>query len=335
MSGFLTIALLAAALPGAPIAPRAAQAESLWIEAEHLDGIRGHCWPMGRDEMKKTRGHWGLSGPGWAAEWNQGGESGFLSIATGADDDKAVASKALEVPVDGRYFVWVRYGDWREQAEPFEVRIDQAGRKTWTGQFGRKAVVEEDNVMKLYWDWAFAWDKREAQLRKGPARLALASTRKAPQPRQIDVIVLTTDSAYRPRIKDRPRNHAWGVLETYRQGVPGDLEPLARNRPRFALAETWRLRTSATPSPRRAGWATPPPASRCPTTSSTRRRGRPSRRNTPAAIACRSSPIRGSCPRSTASARASSPPTRRRVRCSRPGGASPSGSTSTLGAAGP
>ena len=37
----------------------------------------------------KTEGHWGVSGPGWAAEWIQGGESNFMSIACGADDDKA------------------------------------------------------------------------------------------------------------------------------------------------------------------------------------------------------------------------------------------------------
>lgn len=79
----------------APAADAPASPETLWIEAESLDGIRGYCWPMGRPEMKKTAGHWGLSGPGWAAEWNQGGESGFLSIACGADDDKAVATKGL------------------------------------------------------------------------------------------------------------------------------------------------------------------------------------------------------------------------------------------------
>ena len=39
-------------------------AESLWIEAEHLEGLRGYCWPMGRPEAKKTAGHWALSGPG-------------------------------------------------------------------------------------------------------------------------------------------------------------------------------------------------------------------------------------------------------------------------------
>ena len=76
--------------------------ESLWIEAEHLDGVRGSCWPMGRPEMQKTDGHWGLSGPGWAAEWNMGGESGFLSIATGADDDRAAATKNRRNP-SGRH----------------------------------------------------------------------------------------------------------------------------------------------------------------------------------------------------------------------------------------
>src|SRR4051812_20025836 len=100
-------------------------AETLWIEAEHLDGIKGYCWPMGPPEQKKTGGHWALSGPGWAAEWTQGGESGFLSIACGAADDKAVATKTIDVPVDGKYFVWVRYGDWREKTTRFQVRLAQ------------------------------------------------------------------------------------------------------------------------------------------------------------------------------------------------------------------
>src|SRR5262245_60193901 len=78
-------------------------AETLWIEAEHLEGIRGYCWPMGKGDMKKTDGRWGLSGPGWAAEWCQGGESGFLSIAAGGDDDKAVVTKTIEVPTAGMY----------------------------------------------------------------------------------------------------------------------------------------------------------------------------------------------------------------------------------------
>ncbi len=140
-------------LAAARLAPAA---ESLWIEAEHLDGVRGYCWPMGRPEMKKTDGRWGLSGPGWAAEWNMGGE------------------------------------------------------------------------MKLCFGWAFVWDRQETILKKGPARLSLASTSKGPQPRQVDCIALTTDPAYRPRIKERPHSHTWDVLAGYRGGVPvevsGDVE---------------------------------------------------------------------------------------------------------------
>src|SRR5262249_52082385 len=148
----------------------------------------------GKPEMKKTAGHWGLSGPGWAAEWNQGGESGFLSIATGPDDDQAVATKTVEIPVAGQYFVWVRYGDWREKTERFQVQIEQAGKPAGTGRYGESPLVDEDNEAKLYWGWAFVWDKRAVDLQKGPATLKLLSTTKDPEARQIDVVVLSNDS---------------------------------------------------------------------------------------------------------------------------------------------
>jgi hypothetical protein len=239
----LLLTLFLTASLAVPAAEPTATPESIWIEAEHLEGIRGYCWPMGKPEMKKTAGHWALSGPGWAAEWNQGGESGFLSIACGSDDDKAVASKSLEIPADGKYFVWVRYGDWREAAERFQIRIDQTGVKPWEGRFGERAMVDEDNEAKLYWNWAFVWDSREVQLRKGPARLTLLSSTKEAQPRQIDVIVLTTDATYRPRIKDRPRNPAWEVLQSYRRDGFANLEPLARRKPDWNLPAENHVRT--------------------------------------------------------------------------------------------
>jgi hypothetical protein len=217
-------------------------AETIWLEAEHLDGIKGYCWPMGPPEKNKTNGHWGLSGPGWAAEWNQGGESGFLSIAASGDDDKAVATKTIEVPIDGQYFVWVRYADWREKTERFQVQIEQAASKPWVGKYGEQPVVEEDNEMKLYFGWAFGWGKQQVALKKGPAKFSLMTTTKDPVPRQVDVIVLTTDVDYRPRIKERPRNHAWEVLQTYRKTL-ADLEPLARNPRGFVLPDAWKLRT--------------------------------------------------------------------------------------------
>lgn len=222
--------------------------ESLWIEAEHLRGVKGFCWPMGTPAMKKTAGHWGLSGPGWAAEWNQGGESGFLSIATAADDDRATATTSIDVPVEGRYFIWVRYGDWREQPEPFSIRIEQPGAAAWQGDYGVNAVIDEDNESKLYWGWAFAWDRREASLKAGAATLSLLSTQKSAQPRQIDAIVLTTDESFRPRIKDRPRHPTRQRLDTYRHGRLSDLTPLSKaaelnKQAPAALPPSWNVRT--------------------------------------------------------------------------------------------
>src|SRR5262245_29949125 len=184
-------------------------AETLWVEAEHLEGIKGFCWPMGRPEMQKTNGHWGLSGPGWAAEFNQGGESGFLSIACGPDDDKAEASTTRELPEAGTWSLWVRYADWRETTERFEVEITQPGEKPFVATFGEKAIAEEDSEMKLYWGWAFVWDRREVPLKKGPATVTLRSRHKEKVARQVDVLTLTTDQAYRPFAKERPAHLAW------------------------------------------------------------------------------------------------------------------------------
>jgi hypothetical protein len=61
--------------------------------------------------------------------------------------------------------------------------------------------------------------------------------------------VLTTDESYRPLIKDRPKSHAWTILDGYRRGIAPDLEPLARRRPNFKepasyeLPAAWKLHT--------------------------------------------------------------------------------------------
>src|SRR5262249_12810518 len=106
------------------------------------------------------------------------------------------------------------------------------------------AMVEEDNEAKLYWGWAFAWDRREVQLAGGPAKLTLLATTREEVPRQIDVIVLTTDAQYRPRIKDRPRDPGWELLAGYRRdGIPADLEPLARGKAPASIPASWPVKT--------------------------------------------------------------------------------------------
>jgi hypothetical protein len=221
--------------------PFALRAESIWIEAEHFDGIRGNCWPMGKPEMRKTKGHWGLSGPGWASEWIQGGESGFLSIGCGADDDKAVATKTVEVPVKGKYRVWVRFRENRGMTNRFLVKLSPKGGAATTLTYGQKPNVEEDNEMKLYWNWAFAWEGHEVELAAGPVNIELASGFKEKECRQIDCLVMTTDMDYRPLIKERPAHPTRNALDQIRKGEK--LEPLARRVTDFNVPKAWEPRT--------------------------------------------------------------------------------------------
>lgn len=214
-----------------------ARAESIWIEAEDLRPLKGSYFPAALGG--KTDGAWGISGPGVAAEWTQGGESGFMSIAAHASDAKASASIEIDVPVSGKYHVWVRYGDRREKTEPFSLALAQQGTAPWSATFGLKPIAEEDNEMKLYFGWAFAWDHADATLAKGKATLTLAALPNAQGPRQIDCIVLTTDDHYLPQMKERPASAAWDILNSYRSGIP-DLEPLVR-KPSKEMPDAWKL----------------------------------------------------------------------------------------------
>jgi hypothetical protein len=218
------------------------RAESIWLEAEHFDGIRGFCWPAGRPEMRKTAGHWGLSGPGWAAEWVQGGESGFLSIACAPDDDKAVASATVDVPVKGKYRVWVRFRENRGVSNRFQVRCTPQGGATTTLSYGSKPNIDEDNEMKLYWNWAFAWEGHDAELPAGPVKIELASGVQEKECRQIDCLVLTTDMEYRPFTKERPPHPTRAVLEEIRRGGKKP-EPLARQASIVNTPPAWTPRT--------------------------------------------------------------------------------------------
>ncbi|MBI3858084.1 MAG: hypothetical protein HY293_20580 [Planctomycetes bacterium] len=215
--------------------------ETIWVEAEHLEGVRGYCWPGGQNP--KTDGHWGISGPGWAAEWTQGGESNFMSIACGAADDKAVAGLDLDLPVADKYRVWIRFRDNRGTTSRFQVRLTPPGGAAMLLTYGQKPVVEEDNEMKLYWDWAFAWESREASLPKGKVRLDLLSAFAEKQCRQVDCIVLTTDAAYRPLIKERPKHPTEELLRHFRKGIDPKLEPLARRTGDFQAPASWKPAT--------------------------------------------------------------------------------------------
>ena len=71
--------------------------ESLWVEAEHLDGIEGFCWPMGRPEM--TQDPRFLTPSARRANWPamSAAITGWLDRFPSADDALA-ALMAARVP---------------------------------------------------------------------------------------------------------------------------------------------------------------------------------------------------------------------------------------------
>ena len=91
----------------------AASPHHIWIEAENLGPLNGSNFSFQQPAIT-TKGSWSLAGPGVAAEWTQGGESEFLSIASRADEAAGVkVGRSVEVPASGRYALWVRYADYR------------------------------------------------------------------------------------------------------------------------------------------------------------------------------------------------------------------------------
>ena len=215
-------------------------AESIWIEAENLQGIHGYCFP---DMEQKTAGHWALSGPGIAPEWTQGGESEWLSISCGPDDATAAATTNFEVPEAEEWQLWVRYRDWREQPEKFGIRLEQAGLAAQQLVFGEKPVVDENEELKLYWKWAFGWDSRPVKLIKGPATLSLLALAAQPGHRQVDAICLTTDKSYRPFHKDKPEKPVWKILEGLRANPQVAPAPLAARPADDKVPPAWKIRT--------------------------------------------------------------------------------------------
>src|SRR5829696_3102066 len=143
-------------------AARAADApqppHTLWLEAETFAPLKGGNFSYQQEKLH-AKGSWAVAGPGVAAEWTQGGESEWMSIAARPDEaGELVVSRDAVVPAAGKYTLWVRYADYRGKKESFGVRTRQR-EATSARLFGDKAVVDELDPMKLLWDWSFGWGR--------------------------------------------------------------------------------------------------------------------------------------------------------------------------------
>jgi len=197
---------------------------TVWLEAETLGPLHGGNFSYQHPDQT-TKGSWSVAGPGVAAEWTQGGESEWMSIASRADETgEVVCGRDVELPAAGRYTLWVRYADYRNKKESFGVRIKQ-GNRIFAQVFGEKPIIDELDPMKLLWDWSFAWDHAPVDLQKGMARIELYTTGQTEARRQVDCLCLTTDETYHPTGRERPDCAAWLAL---REKQPGDVQPLVK-----------------------------------------------------------------------------------------------------------
>jgi len=88
--------------------------EYLWYEAENMRGfttgkigepiLNPSYLNLGRDKVPG----WGINGPGVSAEWTQGGESEWNSAAASADENKATLYQDLEIPREGKSFLFTK-----------------------------------------------------------------------------------------------------------------------------------------------------------------------------------------------------------------------------------
>ena len=184
--------------------------EYLWYEAENMRGITqtSRHEPLLNPsylELPAARSPgWGINGPGVSAEWSQGGESEWNSVAASADETHARIWQDFEVPRGGEYRAWVRYADWGNRTENFVVRIEQENREVFRHEFGAKDVIDPHDEVSMYWQWAFAWDGANTTLAKGSARISIEIEKTAQAVRQVDCIVITNDIAYQPNGRRKP-----------------------------------------------------------------------------------------------------------------------------------
>jgi hypothetical protein len=195
--------------PGHRVA-QAPQPEYLWYEAENMRGLatdqRGEpiLNPSWRNYPKSKAPGWGINGPGVSAEWSQGGESEWNSVAASADETRATIYQDIDVPRAGDYKVWIRYADWSGRNEDFSVRLAHRERERFHHEFGVQDLIDAHDEISMYWGWAFTWDGAEAKLDKGAARISIDIEKATAARRHVDAVLITNDLSYVPEGRRKP-----------------------------------------------------------------------------------------------------------------------------------
>ncbi|PYS83745.1 MAG: hypothetical protein DMF67_07850 [Acidobacteria bacterium] len=221
--------------------------EYLWYEAENMQGISVDARNEPRANpswMELTRAQapgFALNGPGVSAEWSQGGESEWDSVAAAADETHAVIYQDIEVPRDGEYRVWARYADWANRTENFVVRITQQGSEVSRREFGARDRVDPHDEFEMYWGWAFTWDGSPAvSLKKGAARLSVEVEKSAEARRHVDCVLVTNDLGFEPEGRRKPPFAAQRVLKEWAEKKPPLAPLIEKESPNANVPALWR-----------------------------------------------------------------------------------------------
>jgi hypothetical protein len=241
--GFVELPAQSLAKSAAPVQARHAF-EYLWYEAENMRGITetSRHEPLLNPSYlnlpaAKAPG-WSINGPGVSAEWTQGGESEWNSVAASADETRGVIWQDVEVPQPGEYKIWVRYADWANKTETFVARITQQGREVARHEFGARDLIDPHDEVSLYWGWSFAWDGAPATLAKGPARISIELDKAAQAVRQVDCVLVTNDLAYVPQGRRKPDFAAMRYLREW-ASTRAPLSPLIETPARINMPPSW------------------------------------------------------------------------------------------------
>ncbi|MEK6280907.1 MAG: hypothetical protein AABN95_11185 [Acidobacteriota bacterium] len=219
--------------------------------------------PSWQNLRKAKAPGWGINGPGVSAEWSQGGESEWNSVAAGADETAARIYQDVEIPRSGNYKLWVRYADWANRSEGFAVRITQHGdavlrrngdderevpaspshrvspsREFFRHKFGTKDVIDPHDEVSMYWGWAFTWDAVDVKLAKGPARVSIEIENAEGARRHVDCLLLTNDPVYIPEGRRKPDFAAMRYLREWSTTRP-PLASLINSTPSSDLPAAW------------------------------------------------------------------------------------------------
>jgi hypothetical protein len=218
--------------------------EYLWYEAENMRGLTETPQhepllnPSYLDLPAAKAPGWSISGPGVSAEWTQGGESEWNSVAAAADETRGALTQQIEIPRAGEYKIWVRYADFAGHSENFSVRISQGGREVARHEFGSRDVIDAHDEIGMYWGWVFTWDSAAATLTKGAAQISIEIEKAAQARRQVDCVLLTNDLDYVPQERRKPLFAAMRYLRDW-SSTHASLSPLIETPPRNEAPPSW------------------------------------------------------------------------------------------------